>query len=66
MLKKYKASVSQLSVDQITLSEQANTISDLEEERNRLKENLAELSQKIQSLEGENVSTGKRRRWNSH
>ena len=35
VMKKYKASVAQLSVDQITIGEQANSISDLEEERNR-------------------------------
>ena len=54
-MKKYKASVSQLSVDQITIQEQANRIADMEEERNKLKEQIAELSSRIESLEGENV-----------
>merc|ERR1719412_972092 len=54
VMKKYKASVSQLSVDQITIQQQASAVSDLEEERNKLKEQLAEMSQKIESLEGEN------------
>ena len=62
VMKKYKASVSQLSVDQITIHEQANTITDLEEERNSLKEQLAEYTQKIQSLEGENVSSAQHHR----
>ena len=62
VMKKYKASVSQLSVDQITIHEQANTITDLEEERNKLKETLAEYAQKIQSLDGENVSTAQHNR----
>ncbi len=42
VMKKYKAAVAQLSVDQITITEQANGISDLEEERNRLKVRLAD------------------------
>ncbi len=62
VMKKYKACVAQLSVDQITISEQANNITDLEEERNRLKETLAEYAQKVQSLEGENVSTAQHNR----
>jgi hypothetical protein len=40
VMKKYKASVSQLSVDQITIQEQANRIADMEEERNKLKEQV--------------------------
>ena len=52
VMRKYKACVSQLSVDQITIQEQASNVADLEEERNRLKEQLAELMQKIDSLEG--------------
>jgi len=39
-MKKYKATVSQLSVDQITIQEQANRIADFEEERNKLKEQV--------------------------
>merc|ERR1711963_679521 len=54
VMKKYKASVSQLSVDQIIIQESSNKVSDLEDERNRLKEQVAELTTRISSLEGEN------------
>merc|ERR1739848_43382 len=56
VMKKYKASVSQLSVDQITIQEQTNHITDLEEDRNNLKGQVAELMTKINSLEGENIN----------
>merc|ERR1719445_1625042 len=62
VMKKYKACVSQLSVDQITIQEQAGNIADLEEERNRLKEQLAEMNQKVESLEGENVTNAHQQR----
>merc|ERR1712223_1112432 len=62
VMKKYKASVSQLSVDQITIQQQASQVSDLEEERNKLKEQMAELLQKIESLEGDQVSTAQHQR----
>lgn len=62
VMKKYKASVSQLSIDQITITEQANNITELEEERNRLKETLAEYTQRIHSLEGDNVSSAQHHR----
>lgn len=39
-MKRYKAAVAQLSIDQITLQEQANRISDIEEEKNKLKEQV--------------------------
>ncbi len=42
-MKKYKASVAQLSVDQITIQEQANRIADMEEERNKLKEQVGDI-----------------------
>merc|ERR1719277_2513851 len=61
-MKKYKASVAQLSVDQITIQQQASQVSDLEEERNKLKEQMAELLQKIESLEGDQVSTAQHQR----
>merc|ERR1712173_538859 len=57
-----------LSVDQITIQQQASNVSDLEEERNKLKERLAELLQKIESLEaailmsGDQVSTAQHQR----
>merc|ERR1719412_3323943 len=44
VMKKYKASVSQLSVDQITIQEQTNRINDLEEEKNSLKGGLSKTS----------------------
>ena len=55
VMKKYKASVSQLSVDQITIQEQSNRITDLEEEKTSLKTQVAELITKITSLEGEQI-----------
>lgn len=55
VMKKFKASVSQLSVDQITIQEQTIRISDLEEERNRLREQIAEMNVRIESLDGENM-----------
>jgi uncharacterized coiled-coil protein SlyX len=54
-MKKYKASVSQLSVDQITILEHTNYIAEIEEERSKLQEHIAELTSRIESLEGENV-----------
>jgi len=62
VMRKYKACVSQLSVDQITIQEQASNVADLEEERNRLKEQLAELMQKIDSLEGDSVNNAHQQR----
>merc|ERR1739844_135186 len=56
VMKKYKASVAQLSVDQITISEQCNRVTDLEEEKTQLKSQVAELVTKITSLEGENLA----------
>merc|ERR1711935_777873 len=56
VMKKYKASVAQLSVDQITISEQCNRVTDLEEEKTQLKSQVAELITKITSLEGENLA----------
>merc|ERR1712029_1014656 len=62
MGRKYKACVSQLSVDQITIQEQASNVADLEDERNKLKEQLAELMQKIESLEGDSVNNAHQQR----
>ena len=62
VMKKYKASVSQLSVDQITIQEQSHNIADLEDERNRLKEQLAELNQKVESLEGDSLTNAHQQR----
>lgn len=51
VLKKYKATVQQMSIDQIALQEQVSLVSDLEIERNKLKEQLMELSAKLESIE---------------
>merc|ERR1711936_1320573 len=45
IMRKYKASVAAVSTDQITIQDQAGTIQELEEERNKLREQLAEMSQ---------------------
>lgn len=51
VLKKYKAAVQQMSLDQIALQEQVSLVSELEIERNSLKEQLMELSAKLESAE---------------
>uniref|UniRef100_A0AAR5PGR1 Myosin tail domain-containing protein n=1 Tax=Dendroctonus ponderosae TaxID=77166 RepID=A0AAR5PGR1_DENPD len=51
VLKKYKAAVQQMSVDQMALQEQVSIVSELEVERNHLKEQLAELSTRLESAE---------------
>merc|ERR1719410_2098984 len=56
VIKKFKASVAQLGVDQITIQEQSNRITDLEEEKTGLKGQLNDLMTKISSLEGENLN----------
>ena len=56
VMKKFKASVAQLGVDQITIQEQSNRITDLEEEKTGLKGQLNDLMTKISSLEGENLN----------
>lgn len=43
-------------VDQITIQEQSNRVTDLEEEKNQLKSQVSELTVKITSLEGENLA----------
>ena len=62
VIKKYKASVAAVSTDQITIQDQAASIAGLEEERNKLREQLAEMSIKVESMEGENVSTAQHKR----
>ena len=72
-MRKYKASVAAVSTDQITIQDQAGSIQvikedyfshtlsfsyqELEEERNKLREQLAELSQRVESLDHDNVSS---------
>jgi hypothetical protein len=60
VMKKYKASVAQLSVDQITIQEQANRIADMEEERNKLKEQVGDYWGKYDSTKPMTINfTGK-------
>merc|ERR1719454_2114767 len=57
VMRKYKASVAAVSTDQITIQDQAGSIQELEEERNKLREQLAEMSQRVESLDHDNVSS---------
>lgn len=54
-MKKYKATVSQLSVDHLTIQEQNNRIVELEEEKSRLKEQNADYLLRIESLEEDSL-----------
>ncbi|KAJ4426658.1 hypothetical protein ANN_26456 [Periplaneta americana] len=51
VLKKYRTAVQQLSVDQMALQEQAGLVAEMESERAALKEQLAELSARLESIE---------------
>lgn len=51
VMKKYKAAVQQMSLDQITLQEQVSLVSELEAERNHLRDQLSELASKLESVE---------------
>lgn len=62
VMKKYKASVNAVTTDQITIQDQAASIAELEAERNKLRETVAELSIKVESMEGENVTTTQHKR----
>lgn len=62
VMRKYKASVANITTDQATINDQAGIISDIEEERNKLKEQLAEMSIRIESLQGESVTTAQHKR----
>jgi len=62
LMKKYKAAVSACSVDQITIQDQSLTIQQLELERNRAKELLAEMEVKLEHCRGEQVSVSQHRR----
>jgi len=62
VMRKYKASVAAVSTDQITIQDQQTTIQELEDERNKLRDSVAELGSKLGNLEGENVSTSQHKR----
>jgi len=62
LLKKYKAAVAACSTDQITIQDQAITIQQLETERNRARELLAEMEVKVEHCKGEQVSVAQHRR----
>ena len=62
LMKKYKAAVSACSIDQITIQDQALTIQQLETERNRAQELLAEMEVKLDHFKGEQVSIATHRR----
>ncbi|KAL1130015.1 hypothetical protein AAG570_012958 [Ranatra chinensis] len=51
VLKKYRASVGQVSVGQLTIQEQNVRIAELENERSSLKERVAELQSRLENLE---------------
>merc|ERR1711973_161780 len=56
IMRKYKASVAQVTTDQITIQDQASSIQQLEDDKAKLKEQLAELSQKVDFMDVETVS----------
>ncbi|KAI9561532.1 hypothetical protein GHT06_012491 [Daphnia sinensis] len=51
VMRKYKAAVAQLTVDQITLQDQTAQLMSLEHEKSALKEQVAELSARLECLE---------------
>lgn len=55
-MKKYKAAVEQLSVDQTTITDQCIQISELEAATSSLKETIAELTTKLETLEDDHAS----------
>ena len=61
-MKKYKAAVAQLSVDQLTLQDQASQLTQLEAERAALREQLAEQATRLDALQGETASAHDQRR----
>jgi len=66
VIAKYKASVSSVSADQMTIQNQAATIQELEFERNKLKDQYAELSKRLDQMgkekEGENINTAQQQK----
>merc|ERR1719293_26203 len=57
LLRKYKASMASASSDQITIQVQAATIQDLELERNKLKDQYAEISKRLDEMGKEGTNT---------
>lgn len=51
VFKKYKAAIQQMALDQKALQEQIMLVSELETEKNQLKEQLAELNSKLENAE---------------
>ena len=52
VMRRYKASVAAVTTDQITIQDQSLTIQTLECERNKLREQYAELCQRWVNIEG--------------
>merc|ERR1719225_1556196 len=57
IMRKYKASVAQVTTDQITIQDQASSIQMLEDDKAKLKEQLAELLQKADCMDVDTVSS---------
>merc|ERR1712025_538669 len=57
IMRKYKASVAQVTTDQITIQDQASSIHQLEDDKMKLKEQLAELLQKVDCMDVDTVSS---------
>merc|ERR1719154_657934 len=66
VIRKYKASVASQSADQMTIQNQAATIQELEFERNKLKDQYAEISKRLDEMdkakEGENVTSAQQQK----
>jgi len=64
VITKYKASVSAVSADQMTIQNQSATIQELEFERNKLKDQYAEISKRLDQMgkEGENVNSAQQQK----
>lgn len=50
-MKKYRNTVQQLTNEQLTLQEQANRIAELESERSSLRDQLAEVTSRLENIE---------------
>merc|ERR1712079_91444 len=56
IMRKYKATVAQVTTDQITIQDQSSSIQQLEDDKTKLKEQLAELLQKVDCMDVDTVS----------